>query len=488
MKRIAVGGLWHESNSFAPTPTRMGDFESLNLSYGPDLIERWQGRESEIDGFLRGAAGQPWEIVPILSASAWPAGPVQDEVFAFFREEFRQRLAAAMPVDGVLLALHGAMITESLHDPDGALLREIRKIVGSTVPVVCTLDFHANISSLMVEQADALIGYDTYPHIDFRERGEEAAGVLARILSGAIRPTMALVKPPLMPAPLKQHTGSSPMREIMAMLRHMEEEPKVISISAFPGFAYSDVQDAGFSVVAVTDNAPRKAQRIADTIASAVWEKRADFVAELPDAAEAARQAIGEPEGPVILVDIGDNIGGGTPGDGTALLSELLRQKAEGALVVLADPDAVAWAIGAGVRQELEITVGGKSDRLHGDPVSVRGYIRLISDGIFTNRGKMREGIREDQGRTAVLEVSGLTLVLTEHKMPPWNLQQLRSIGIEPSLQKIIAVKAAIAYRAAYEPIARRIIEADTPGLTAANLNRFPYRHVRRPIYPLDEI
>jgi len=487
-KRIAIGGFWHESNTFALARTTLESFQAFDLSLGEDLMVRWRGRESEIDGFLRGAEDRLWTPVPLLTAWAWPQGPVTDEAFEFVGQELQRRLTEALPVDGVLLALHGAMVTERLADPEGALLQAVRQILGPSVPVVCTLDFHANVTPLMVGQADVLIGYDTYPHVDFRERGVEAARVMAGILSGKIAPAMALARPPLLPAPLKQFTGGSPMKEIMALAHRMEAEPGVVCISVFGGFAYADVPGAGFSVVAVTDGNGPEAKRKAEEIARAAWERRREFVASLPNAHEAVRAAIAEQDGPVILVDIGDNIGGGTPGDGTLLLQELLLQRAAGALVVIADPEAVQRAIQAGVRQEVAIEVGGKSDRLHGDPVPVRGYVRLIADGLFTNRGKMRDGIREDQGRTAVLDCAGVTLVLTERKMPPWNLQQMRILGIEPADLKIIVVKAAIAYRAAYEPIARRIIEVDTPGLTAADLSRLPYQRVRRPIFPLDAL
>jgi microcystin degradation protein MlrC len=195
-----------------------------------------------------------------------------------------------------------------------------------------------------------------------------------------------------------------------------------------------------------------------------------------------------QPHGLTVLVDVGDNLGAGTPGDGTVLLAELLRQQAQGALVLLCDSEAITACIDAGVGQRVVTRVGAKCDRHHGEPVEISGKVRLLSDGVYRNIGPMRDGIVEDQGRTAVVSVDGVLLVLTERRMPMWNLQQLRALGIEPRTLRIIVVKAAIAYRAAYGPIARHIIEVDTPGLAAADIRRFDYKRLERPIYPLDTL
>jgi len=189
-----------------------------------------------------------------------------------------------------------------------------------------------------------------------------------------------------------------------------------------------------------------------------------------------------------VLVDVGDNVGAGTPGDGTIVLAELLRQGACGSLVLLCDSQAVRACIASGVRTRVKVCVGAKVDRHHGVPVEITGVVRSLHDGVFRNIGPMRDGVREDQGRTAVVDTGGVLVVLTERRMPMWNLEQLRTLGIEPGRLRIIVVKAAIAYRAAYAPIAKRIIEVDTPGLAAADVRRFEYKRLKRPIYPLDPI
>ncbi|HIE52784.1 MAG TPA: M81 family peptidase [Armatimonadetes bacterium] len=486
--RIAVGGLMHESNTFAPQLTTMADFEQGRLDEGEAVLSRWAGSDSEVQGFLDAAERNDFTLVPTFFAWAMPAGPVAERAYQGLLERLRRRIAEAQPVDGVLLALHGAMVTESDFDPDGTTLAAVRDLIGPEVPLVATLDLHANTTPRMVEQADLLVAYQTYPHLDLRACGRRAGDLLARILSDRLRPTMVRVHPPLITVPQKQVTAEPPLRDLLALADHYEHQPGVVSISIVPGFAYADVPEVGFSVIVVTNDNLPQAQAIAEDLADLAWCRRREFIPECLEVAEAVKQALAEPRGPVVLADVGDNVGGGAPGDGTVLLRELLAQGAQNAVVLLADPEAVAQACTAGVRRTVKLEVGGKTDELHGEPVRIRGYVRLLSDGRFVNRGPLRDGLAEDQGRTAVLECDGVTLVLTERKMPMWNRQQLRSLGIEPRRQKIIVVKGAIAHRAAYGPIAARLIDVDTPGLTPLNLRRLEFKHAHRPLFPLDEM
>jgi microcystin degradation protein MlrC len=218
-----------------------------------------------------------------------------------------------------------------------------------------------------------------------------------------------------------------------------------------------------------------------------MWELREDFLPQLPSIKAAVTRSIDSGKWPVILADVGDNIGAGTPGDGTFILRELLDQQAESGVVTIADPTAVAKAIEAGVGKTVRLSIGGKCDHLHGDPVETECFIKLISDGSFTNRGHMRDGLVEKMGRTAVVETRGIKIVLTEIKVPPWNLEQLRSVEITPENEKIIVVKSAVAFRAAYESIAALIIEVNSPGLSSVDLRQFDFRYIRRPIFPLDQ-
>jgi microcystin degradation protein MlrC len=486
--RIAIGGFFHESNTFCRPLTTLADYERTRLYDGAEMIPPLQGTDTEIGGFLRGAEELGFEAVPTYYAWAWPAGPLTEDCFRTVLDRLKERVDAAQPVDGVLLQIHGAMVVETDEDPDGTILAEVRSCLPPGVPLVATFDFHANLSPLMVSSCDALLGYDTYPHVDLSDRGREAAGLLVRMLREEIRPTMALAKPPLMPHIVKQRTADGPMAEMMALAREAERGEGVLRVSVAGGFAYADVPRMGMGVVAVTTGDGEHAAEVAQSLGEAAWARREAFTAELPNAGEAVRAALAcdTSAGPVVLADLADNVGGGAPGDGTVLLAELLRQGGKGAVVVLADPEAVEGCLKAGVRERVSLTVGGKVDRLHGEPLRVEGRVRALTDGIFRNRGPMRDGLVDDMGRTAVLDVDGLTLVLTERKLPQWNLEQLRSVGVEPSRQRAIVCKGAVAHRAAYEPIACRMIEVETPGSCAGDVRRFEYHNIRRPLFPLD--
>ncbi len=489
--RVAVGGLFHESNTFVRPLTTRADYETTRLYRGAEMLAPLRGTDTETGGFLQAAVDCGFEIIPTLLGWAWPGGPLTDECFDSLLEELKQSMEACQPVDGVLLQVHGAMVTESNDDPDGTILAEVRACLPPGVPLVATFDMHANLSPLMVTSCDALIGYNTYPHVDLFDCGREAGGLLASILREEIQPRMALAKPPLMPHIIRQRTADGPMARMMELARMAEEDPRVLRVSIAPGFPYADVPRMGMGVLVVTDADEDLAAQLAADLADAAWSRRSEFTVSLPDAHTAVAQAVAMPgDGPVVLSDVADNVGGGSPGDGTFLLRELIDAGAAGSLVMLTDPESVAACIHVGVRSELDLRVGGKADRQHGEPVAVRGRVRAVADGVFRNRGPMRDGLVDDMGRTVVLDLlgqaRGVTLVLTERKLPQWNLEQFRSLGIEPTRCRVVVCKGAVAHRAAYVPIARSIIDVETPGSCAGDVRSFTYEHIRRPLYPLD--
>jgi microcystin degradation protein MlrC len=485
--RVAVGGIYHESNTFCSQPMTLERFAESQLHYGAEVLQYWRGTCSEMSGFLEGAVQYGFEIVPTLMAWGMPSGAVTAETFEALSRDLIDRLRSASPLDGVLLSLHGAMVSDKYLDADGEILRRVRECIGPDTPLIVTVDFHANLTEEMVRWPNALIGYDTYPHVDQVERGKEAATLMNRMLCEGLRPEMALAYRPMLPHILCQATERPPMEQIIAAAHEAEHMPQVLSVTVTAGFPYTDVPRAGFSVLAVAET--REAARTAaESVARLAWDRRAEFACKVPKAAEAVCAAIAQRDGLTVLVDVGDNVGGGTPGDGTVLLDELLKQSAQGALVLLCDPEAVAICVSTGVGQKATLRVGGKCDQHHGPPVEITGMVRTLHNGIYRNIGPMRDGVLEDQGRTAVVDVGGVLIVLTERRMPMWNLEQLRTLGIEPTRLRIVVVKAAIAYRAAYAPIATKIIEVDTPGLTAADVREFPYKRLERPIFPLDAI
>ena len=485
--RIAIGGFMHESNTFAPLPADLRRFREGSLTYGDAVIPVWQDAHHEVGGFIEGSARFGYEIEPVAMAWATPAGPVTDEFFNHFTDALATgcKLARA---DGVLLALHGAMVTPKHPDADAETLRRVRAEIGLYVPLAVTLDFHGNISPRMAETAYVLVGYQTYPHVDQRERGLVAARLLARTVNDEVFPVCYVAKPPMLLNLLGQDTAREPMAGLMRQARAAEGLPGILSVSLMAGFPYADVPEMGASVIVVADGNRAEAKNVAEELAGAMWGVREQLNVNCPQPEEAVRKALACTKLPALLIDLGDNIGGGSAGDGTVLLAELLKQHARGFVVPLYAPTAAERAKAAGVGGTVEVTVGGSTGALHGAPVSLRGLVRSLHDGKWIEAEARHGGRRQnDQGHTAVLDLAdGNLLVLNSFRTPPFSLGQLTSLGIDPKQAKAIVVKAAVAYKAAYAGIAGTIIEVDTPGLTAINATRFEYKLIRRPMYPLD--
>lgn len=325
----------------------------------------------------------------------------------------------ALPADGVVLNLHGAMVAEGFPDAEAEIVQRVRSLVGKATPIAVTLDFHGNIGQRMVDAADVVTTYDTYPHIDAGARAREAVGLLVRTINGVIRPAMALVKPPLLPVPQAQFTAKPPFKTLFDRAFEMEEKGEALTVTIAAGFPYADVPEAGVSFLVTTDGDPAKAHQLATELALLAWSLRDQMIIRNTPPAEAVAEAIAYPDGPVMLVDVGDNIGGGTPGDGTVLLAELIRQGAQDATMIVNDPDSVRAAIAAGVRNTVDLLVGGKTDRLHGEPVPVSGYVKFIGDGQWVHEGPENAGVPVEMGLTAVVVCGGVNLVLTSVKAMP---------------------------------------------------------------------
>jgi microcystin degradation protein MlrC len=485
--RVLIAGLMHESNTFAATPADRRRFVEGSLAAGPDVIPVWKDAHHEFGGFIEGAGRFGYDLVPSVMAWATPSGPVDDavldEVVDGIIADYRKA-----PTDGVLLALHGAMVTARHPSADTEVLRRVRAAIGPDVPLVASLDFHANCDPRMAGYANALVGYQTYPHIDQRQRGLVAAELVARTARGEIKPVTHIAKRPMIANILGQATDREPMTGLMAAARAAEQRPGVLSASVMGGFQYADVPCMGPSVIAVADGDRGLARSVAEDLADRMWAVRHGLSVPCASPAEAVGRAKSAARGPVVLVDLGDNIGGGSAGDGTVLLAEMLNQGVGSGLVVLYAPDAVRECNTAGAGSRFARRVGGAVDRLHGDPVEVSGTVTGLFDGTWVETEARHGGRRHnDQGPTAVLRLDGgVTLVLNSLQTPPFSLGQLTSLGIDPRAVRMVVVKAAVAYKAAYAPVAAEIVEADTPGVTAVNPARFTYRHIPRPMFPLD--
>lgn len=487
--RYAIAGFLHESNTFNPQITDRAAFAAQYWKTGPEILADWRGGAHEISGFIDACETDGVETLPILMATATPSGPVEDAVL----EEAADILCSELkrhPTDGLLLALHGAMVAASYPDADGELLRRIRQTMGPDYPVVVSFDLHGNISDQMIENCDAAVTYRTNPHVDQHETGERAFALLRQVVVEKRQIYQALAKPPLIISLAVQDTSQEPLHGLMTGFPHWGQDPAILDSSFALGFPYADVPQMGPAVIVVADEDEEKACLEAAAFAEHVWQMRERMTARLVEAPEAVALALTAKETPVVLVDFGDNVGGGSAGDGTVLLAELLRQGATRFVVCLADQAAVQACALAGINGRVRLEVGSKVDRLHGDPVEVTGRVRVLHDGTY-EEPEVRHGGRRinHMGLTAVVELPGENLlVLNSYRHPPFSLGQLTCLGINPARMRILVVKAAIAYKAAYRNVARTIIEVDTPGLTAVNPARFDYRNIRRPIFPLDPI
>jgi microcystin degradation protein MlrC len=486
--RIAIGGIMHESNTFLPLVTTRRHFKEGSLTYGDDVVRAWGAAHHEMAGFIAGAKQFGYELAPTAMAWATPAGPVDDEVLDDVVRGIIAGCRGHAP-DGLLVALHGAMVTARHPSADTEVLCRLRTVF-PRLPIMASLDYHGNVSIEMGAHADALVGYQTYPHVDQKQCGLKAAELMARTVRGEIKPICAVSKPPMILNLLGQDTSREPMVSLLNQAREAERRRGMLSVSIMAGFPYADTEPMGPSVIAVADQDQELAQRVADELAREMWRVRHDLYVPCPQPQEGVHRALIAEKRPVVLVDLGDNIGGGSAGDGTVLLSEILRQGGAGAVVPLYAPDAVQAAVRAGVTGAFERDVGGAVDRLHGEPVHVKGIVRLLHDGKWVETEARHGGRRDnDQGLTAVIEIEGPnTLVLNSLRTPPFSLGQLTSLGIDPRQARILVVKAAVAYKAAYAPLNPYIIEVDTPGLTAVNFSRFNYQHIRRPMFPLDGV
>lgn len=481
--RIAIGSIMHESNSFNVEPTTLSDFRMREGD--------WATGNSEVAGFIEEGARRGFEIVPSIYAAAAPKGPVTSHAF----EELTARLFQSLnnSLDGVLLALHGAMFTEEFPHADEEIVRRVRAAVGRDVPLVVTHDFHANISPALVELTDVLITYQQNPHLDTKQRGVLAASILARMIAGEVRPRQAMVKPPMLWNIVHQNTFQEPLRSITEASIELEKHPGILAASVACGYQYNDVPYIGPSVIVVVDGDEALASREAQRLSDMMWEKRGDIHLDLPDAASAVADAIRSDRFPVALFDVGDNVGGGSSADETAILAELLGQRAQGWVVVLNDPSAVASAMSLGIGGKFDMPVGGRSLSSMTKPVSIKGTVRSLHQGQFIEPAVRHGGHRYwDMGHCAVIEAEHSSrdeqnlLLLTSQPTGPFSLHQLTVCGIYPERQKILAVKGTVAPRAAYELVAAKIQLVDTPGATAVNPKRFVFHRARPGIWGLN--
>jgi microcystin degradation protein MlrC len=486
--RLAILGLSHETNTFSRVPADYAQFVSSGILRGEEVRRRHATASSTVAGYLAAGELEGVEVVPLVYASTGPCGTITADAFQRLADELLGALRRDGPWDGVLLAQHGAAVAEGFPDADGELAARVRDLVGPAMPVGMSLDMHGNLTPRMVHSTTVTNVYRTNPHLDARERALDCATLIVRTVRGEVRPVQALETPPLVINIVKQFTGEEPMRGLRADCERVAALPGMLSASIAEGYPYADVPEMGMATLAVHDGDPEAARRAARWLAGRAWQRRREMVGDTPGPEEALRYAAGAPRGPIVLMDVGDNVGGGSPADSTILLEAAQRLGVRRYLQSLYDPQAVSACVAAGVGAQLETAVGGKTDDMHGHPIPVQGRVRLIADGQFEDPRPTHGGGRFfNQGTTAVLDTEdGHTLVLTSRRLGNTSIEQMYSLGINPERYQVVVAKGVVSPRPAYEPIAAEIVLVNTPGVTTSDLSFFTYRHRRRPLFPFE--
>lgn len=487
-KKILFAEFKHETNSFSPGLTDEAKFRARDYLFGDEIAGRHRGARNEIGAVFDCFDDKPgYELIPVLGFNATPGGIVARSVYDTVTEKILEALDREGPVDGVMLVLHGAMVSERTEDGEGTLLAAIREKVGPDVPIMASLDLHANVTKEMVENATALFPYDYYPHTDTYEAGMRASTCMYDTLEGRIHPVMRWCKldmlMPYMPTELPV------MKKYVDKAQAYRNAENMINVNICHGFFAADIYEQGVAVIAVSDGDGALAQKVADDIGSGIWSERASFKRKFTDLDDAIDELFADDAAPVVFADVADNPGSGASSDTTVMLRRLLERGVTNvAFASIYDPETVEQAEAAGVGATIDVRLGGKQcPELGGGPICCKAFVKSFSDGIFYSRDYC-PGNRANMGKTVVLVIDGIEVLTNSARTQAWDLEAFRINGIAPETKKLICVKSAVHFRASFGTIARRIVDIELPAIAPQNPDAMNYRHTRRPIYPLDEL
>lgn len=481
--RIAIGSVKQETNTFSGVKTTLQSFrEGIYWAESDRLLDTFAGTRTELGGFIDLLRQGGAEIVPTFAAHSMSSGPLTRETHEWLLQQILDGIGGAGRVDAVLLAMHGAMVSDGYEDGTGHILAQVRALVGPQVPIAASLDLHAHLTPQMVEASDILVGFETYPHIDLYETGSKTATLLLRQLKGEIKPVIALAKAPMLLQAEGQGSAHGPFRRLLDAARSAEKEPGILSVSLFPVQPWLDIPHTGFGVIVVSDDRSELAQQEAQRLADLAWGARHEFDVVLVPPEQAVQRALSLQGKPIVLSDSADGVGSGSAGNGTNVLKALLAANLrEPAMITLIDPEAVQQAISAGFNREVTLTVGGKSDPVFNQPLQVTGRVKTISDAAYK-----AYGVTAPMGHCVVLEIGRIDLLLMSYKAHTVSPSLFRAVGLEPTDAKIVVVKSPTQFRDEFEPLAREIIMVDAPGISSANFKSLPFQHITRPLYPFD--
>jgi microcystin degradation protein MlrC len=497
--RLLIAMMKHETNTFSPVPTPLARFGPSSAPTGPGplygeaAIAAYKGTGSGLGAYLDLAAREGAEVVLPIAAGAPPSRPVDDAAFEHIAGIICEAVSKG-GYDGIMLDLHGAMVTESREDGEGELLRRIRAIDPAT-PIAVSLDMHANLYDAIIDNATVVTGYRTYPHIDTYDTAKRAGEILLAAMRGEVRPVMAWGNLPMLPHVMRQGSDDHPNHELQARCAAMATEG-ALAASLFTGFPHADITNAGLSAVVVTDGDTALAEKLRDELLNQAWADREDFLYRLePLEQSLARarsiEATQPGEGPIVLLDHYDNCASGGTMDTTAVLAAILRAGLENvAVFAIYDPQAVQQAIAAGIGAEIALAVGGKMamPQIPGDsrPVTITGVVKTISHGRFRNKGPMGRGVLTDMGPSVVIDTGKAEIALISRHVEPSDLNCFTALGIDPMQKRYVMLKSRIHWRAGLGKLAKAVVECAGMGVCTSDYSQLTFNNVRRPIYPLD--
>jgi microcystin degradation protein MlrC len=486
--RIALGAMFNETSHFLTTTADLDHWRNTYVLQGAEIFSL-RGATCEEAGVLKVLESAGADIVPLLAARSVSSGPTIESAYRTLKEGILEPLRRSLPVDGVMLAMHGSMTTVTEDDPEGDVLAAVREIVGASVPIVSTLDLHANVTCRMVENADALVAFTRYPHDDTFTTGERGARLLLKLVNGKARAAMALAKVPVLCSGIRGMTfGDAPMAHLTARARTLENDPGILSVSIFQVHATNDLPGLGSGGLVIADGDPERARKVAEAIAHEVWQRRHEFEPEILSVAEAVKRGLAIDGGPVLLVDTADCVGGGAAGDSVALLKFLIELKVDApTYLMVVDPDAAERCAAAGIGRTVSLNLGYKLDPSWGKPMPVTGMVRHLLDGSFMFTGGAYGGTIGRMGLSAVLAIGPIEMLIMSHPTYDWADEQFRAAGLDPRFAKFIGVKNPMNYNFAYRDIVKAAFVLDTPGPTPATMRVLPYKRMQRPFYPLDD-
>ena len=481
-ERILVALFRQESHSFVPGATTLADFERFGIRTGGDVLQRAGNRE--IDGYIDAARELGVELVPVLDAKAQSGPPLDDATFEHLAGRVTDGIRLHRDrIDGVMLGLHGAMVTESLDDAEGEVLARARSIVGPDIPIATTLDMHTHMTRRMGEKADIVVGYQTCPHVDLRRTGQAAMRILVRTIRGEVQPAVSQRKLRMMTAAETHDDRLFPNREVIRALHEAEKDQRVLAASAFCTQPWLDISELGWTVVIVTDQDPDLGQELADEIATKAWGLRDHYLVRKTDVHKAIDTALAS-DGVFALSEGSDSTTAGGLGDGNLLLRALLERGVDvPCLLMVSDPAAAAACTRAGVGATVTTPLGGTANPAFYSPVEVTGTVAALTDGRYMNH---YGGIRPvDMGPAALLEVGSISIMVTTHRPPMVDYEAYLSVGADPREMRIVQPKSAGAYLEYYEKIAT-CIDIDVPGPSGSDLTALPFNRIERPLWPWD--